>query len=149
MGAPEQSPAENVEATCPCSEQNAEGHERPTRPGRHRPSNYCFTETYVGAIRAGADAKRLEPEGVIAVLTEITLDQIRMKRKCSLAISNLISADLENAQTALQSLNPAENPLPADIDEVRFRLLKRARQARSPEHIEKLHNALQTAAIIR
>lgn len=149
MGAPEQSPAENIEATCAYSEQNARGHQGPTGPGRHRPSDYCFTETYVGAIQAGADAKRLEPEGVIAVLTEITLDQVKMKRKCSLAISKLMSADLENAQTALQSLDPAENPVPADIEDARIRLLKLTRQARSPEDIEKLHNALQTAAIIQ
>lgn len=83
------------------------------------------------------------------MLTEITLDQVRMKRKCSLAIANLTSGDLENAVTALQYLDAAENPVPADIGQVRIRLLKRTRQSRLPEHIEKLHNALQTAAIIQ
>jgi hypothetical protein len=117
-------------------------------PELHEPSRLLSHEASVGALRAGVDAKKMKQNGVIAVLTEITTDHVKMKRKCSLAIADLKSVDLENAITALRSLNPAENPAPSDIGELRIRLLKRVRQARSPEHIEQLHNALQTAAII-
>jgi len=149
MGASEQSAAEDIKPTCARSEQNVKGHLGPAGPGRHQRSNYYFAETHVGEIRAGADARKLEPEGVIAVLAQITLDQVRTKRKCSLAIASLIPVDLEKAATALRSLNPAENAVPADIDEARTRLLRRARQARSPEDIEKFHHELKSAAIIK
>lgn len=117
-------------------------------PELHEPSRLLSHEASVGALRAGVDAKKMKRNGAIAVLTEITTDHVKMKRKCSLAIADLRSADLENATTALRSLDPAENPVPSDIGEVRIRLLKRVRQARSSEHIEQLYDALQTAAVV-
>ncbi|KPL21204.1 MAG: hypothetical protein AMJ75_10445 [Phycisphaerae bacterium SM1_79] len=149
MRVPEKSSMKTMQANCPYFGQNQEDTEGcPLVQAVMAPYDYRFTEASVGAIQAGADPKRTEPDGVIAVLAEITMNQVKMKRTCSLAIAGLGSADLGNATTALQFLNPVEKAAPLDIGEARIRLLKHVRQARSPELIEQLHHALQTAAII-
>ncbi len=109
--------------------------------------NY-LTEKSVGAVQAEADARIPKPNEAIAVLAEITMDQVKMKRKCSLAIADLKPVNLQKAITALLFLNFAEKEATLDIDQVRTRLLKHVRHARSPELIEQLYDALQTATVI-
>jgi hypothetical protein len=110
--------------------------------------DYDFAENSVGATQAEINAKTPKPDHTTAVLAEITTDHLKMKRKCSLAISYLKPTDMQKAMTALQLLSPAEKQAAADIGHARTQLLKRIRQARSPELIERLHGELQTAAII-
>jgi len=111
--------------------------------------DYDFAENSVGATQTEADDRTPKPNEAIAVLAVITTNHIKMKRKCSLAVSDLKPADLQKAVTALQSLSPAEKMAALDIDKARTRLLKYIRQTRTPELIQRLHSALQTAAIIQ
>jgi molecular chaperone DnaK (HSP70) len=111
--------------------------------------DYEFAGNSVGAIHAEADDRTLKTNEITIVLTEITTDHIKMKQKCSLAVSDLKPADLQKAATALQFLSSAEKPATIDIDQARNQLLKHIRQARTPELIERLHGALKNAVIIR
>ena len=111
--------------------------------------DYDFAENSVGATQAEADDRTSKPDETIAVLAEITTDHIKMKRKCSLSVSDLKPADLQKAVTVLQFLNPVEKTAALDINRARTLLLKYIRQARTTELIERLHGALQTAAIIQ
>jgi hypothetical protein len=111
--------------------------------------DYELTENSVGATQAEKETGTLKQDDTIAVLAEITTDHIRMKRKCSLAVSDLKPADLQKAMTALQFLSSAEEPSAMDINQIQTRLLKHIRQARTPELIERLHCSLQKAAIIQ
>lgn len=109
--------------------------------------DYEFAENSVGAIHAEANDRTPKTNETTTVLAEITTYHIKMKQKCSLAVSDLKPADLQKAATALQFLSSAEKPATMDIDQARNRLLKHIRQARTPELIERLHGALQKAAI--
>ena len=111
--------------------------------------DYDLAENSVGATQAEKDAGIQKPDDTIAVLAEITADLIRIKRKCSLAVSDLKPADLQKAVTALQFLSSAEKPPALNIDQTTIRLLKHIRRARTPKLIERLHHSLQKAAIIK
>ena len=111
--------------------------------------DYDFAENSVGATQAEIEAGTPKLNEAIAVLAEITTDHIRMKRKCSLAVSDLKPADLQKAISALQFLSSVEKPPAPDIDQIQTRLLKHIRRARTPELIERVHYSLQKAAIIQ
>jgi hypothetical protein len=119
-----------------------------TNPGAEA-HNYDFADKSKGAIRSKGNTGTLKPNEAVDVLTEITMDKVKIKRKCSLAVASLTPVDLQKAATALVILNPAEKPSALDIEWLRTQLLQHIRRARSVELIEQLHNALQTAALIR
>jgi hypothetical protein len=110
--------------------------------------NYDFAENSVDLIQAEIGARTVKLNDTIAVLAEITTDHIKMKRKCSLAVSSLKHTDLQKAMATLQFLSPAEKPTASDINQAKTQLLKYIRQARTPELIGRLHDSLQTTVII-
>ena len=149
MGGPEQPLPQKTKTTSPRSERSAEVHAGPVGPGLDGPTDYDLANMYIGAIRPRVNAGKPQREGVTALLTEITPAHVKIKRECSLAIASLKPPNMAGARAALQSLDPWENQVSASTGEVRMRRLRLARQARSPEDIQKLHSALKTAGIVR
>jgi hypothetical protein len=112
---------------------------------------YYEAGTLLGAINSiqrDAASKQAKATENIAILKDLTQEDIDRKGSMTKAIGNLKDADLQNAQATLAELNP-QVAAPTKIDDAKLALQREVRQRRSPDEIQKAYDIFKKHNLVQ